>query len=46
MKALGYGLDESVISTITTQWRFQPGTFRGKPVDVQTVFGVSFIVRV
>jgi hypothetical protein len=45
IKALGYGLDESVINTITTTWRFQPGTFQGNPVDVQAMIGVSFKVK-
>jgi TonB family protein len=42
LRGLGYGLDESAIQTITTQWRFQPGTFKGKPVDVQAMAEVAF----
>jgi hypothetical protein len=29
---VGYGLDESAISTIATKWRFKPGTLNGMPV--------------
>jgi TonB family protein len=42
LKGLGYGLDESAINTIATKWRFRPGTFNGKPVDVQANIVVSF----
>jgi TonB family protein len=42
LRGLGYGLDESAIQTITTQWRFQPGTFKGKPVDVKAMAEVTF----
>jgi TonB family protein len=42
LRGLGYGLDESALSTIATRWRFQPGTFRGQPVDVQVNIAVSF----
>jgi len=41
-KGLGYGLDESALQTIMTQWRFQPGTVKGVPVDVKTNIAVSF----
>jgi TonB family protein len=34
IKGLGYGLDESVINTIVTKWRFRPGTLNGEPIDV------------
>jgi TonB family protein len=34
IKKLGYGLEESIIDTITTKWRFKPGTRNGEPVDV------------
>lgn len=33
VKGLGYGLDESAISTIATRWRFKPGALKGEPVD-------------
>jgi TonB family protein len=42
LRGLGYGLDESAIQTITTRWRFQPGTFKGKPVDVVANTQVTF----
>jgi TonB family protein len=42
IKGLGYGLDESAIRTITTSWRFRPGTVLGKPVDVQANVQVRF----
>jgi TonB family protein len=42
LRGLGYGLDESTISTITTKWRFKPGTFKGNPVDCQLLMEVSF----
>ena len=42
LKGLGYGLDELVIDRVSKNWRFSPGTFQGKPVDVkvhiETVF--------
>ncbi len=41
---LGYGLEESAINTIATKWRFKPGTFQGKPVDVQTNIDISFLL--
>ncbi len=42
IKGLGFGLDESAISTIATKWRFKPGTFKGVPVDVQANIEVTF----
>ncbi len=42
LRGLGYGLDESAIETITTRWRFQPGTFMGRPVDIQANAEVNF----
>ena len=42
LRGLGHGLDESAIKTMTTQWRFQPGTFKGKPVDVKAMAEVVF----
>lgn len=41
-QGLGHGLDESAINTIKNRWRFEPGTFNGKPVDVQIMVEVSF----
>jgi TonB family protein len=42
LRGLGYGLDESAINTITTRWRFRPGTLNGEPVDVWANIEVSF----
>ena len=42
LKGLGYGLDESAISTIATKWRFKPGTAYGVPADVQIHIEVAF----
>ena len=42
VRGLGYGLDESAISTIANKWRFKPGTKSGVPVDVQILIEVSF----
>ncbi len=42
IRGLGYGLDESAIDTIRKQWKFEPGTVNGKPVDVQANIEVSF----
>ena len=41
-RGLGYGLDESAINTITGTWRFTPGTFQGKPRDVQAEISIVF----
>lgn len=43
LRGLGYGLDESAINTLRTQWRFKPGTINNdEPVDVQANIEVSF----
>jgi protein TonB len=42
LRGLGYGLDESAISTIANKWRFKPGTFNGVPADVLIKVEVSF----
>jgi TonB family protein len=42
VKGLGYSLDQSVINTIATKWRFQPGTSDGTPIDVQILIEISF----
>jgi len=42
VRGLGYGLDESAIETIARKWRFRPGTFEGKPVDMQITVEVVF----
>lgn len=42
LKGLGYGLDESAIGMVEKEWRFSPGTFQGKPVDVKCTIEFSF----
>jgi TonB family protein len=42
IKSLGYGLDESAIQTISSKWRFKPGTLKGTPVDMETRIEVRF----
>jgi TonB family protein len=42
VKGLGYGLDNSAINTISSKWRFKPGTLNGNPVDVITNIEVNF----
>ncbi len=42
LKGLGYGLDESVVNTLSRQWKFKPGTLNDEPVDVSVVMEVSF----
>lgn len=44
IRGLGYGLDESAIRTIASKWRFRPGTYKGKPVDVQIDIEVAFSI--
>jgi TonB family protein len=39
-----YGLDQEAVST-ALKWRFRPGTFQGKPVDVIVVIAVEFTLR-
>ncbi len=42
LRGIGYGLDQKAIETITNEWRFEPGTRDGQPVDVQVNLEVSF----
>jgi periplasmic protein TonB len=42
LKGLGYGLDDSAINTISTKWRFSPGTRNGTKVDVIANIEVRF----
>jgi TonB family protein len=42
VRGLGYGLDESAINTITSSWKFNPGTLNGNPVDVQARIEIGF----
>ncbi|HEX5000442.1 MAG TPA: energy transducer TonB [Terriglobia bacterium] len=41
LRKLGYGLDESAITTVRT-WKFRPGTENGKPVPVRVTMEVTF----
>jgi TonB family protein len=45
LKGLGYGLDESVIDTVSRRWRFSPGTYQGKSVDVKGQIEVVFSIH-
>ncbi len=45
LRALGYGLEESAIREIATNWRFKPGTFNGQNVDVLVTIEVNFNLR-
>ncbi len=42
LRGLGYGLDESAIRTISSKWRFKPGTLNGMPVDVLINVEITF----
>ena len=42
---LGYGLEERAIQEIANNWRFRPGTLRGRPVDVMATIEVQFNLR-
>lgn len=42
LKGLGYGLDESAVSTIATRWRFKPGALQGEPVDTSILVETTF----
>ena len=44
VRSLGFGLDESAIQALK-QWRFQPGTKNGAPVDVSLNIEVNFNLR-
>jgi TonB family protein len=45
LQGLGYGLDQSTIRTIGSEWRFEPGTLNGQPVNVQVNIEVSFRIQ-
>jgi TonB family protein len=42
VRGLGYGLDESATNTVTSLWRFKPGTLNETPVDVRANVEISF----
>jgi TonB family protein len=42
LRGVGYGLDESAMNAIAREWKFQPGTLNGKPVDVKITVETSF----
>ncbi len=42
LKALGYGLDESAMDTVTRHWKFEPAMKDGKPVDARVTVEISF----
>jgi TonB family protein len=42
IKKLSYSLDESAVNTITSKWRFKPGTRNGEPVDVISTIEIIF----
>ena len=45
LRGLGYGLEEKAIREIAANWRFRPGTLKGRPVDVLATIEVQFNLR-
>lgn len=45
IRGLGYGLEESAIREIATNWKFKPGTRNGRNVDVLATIEVAFNLR-
>jgi len=45
LRGLGYGLEEKAIQEIAANWRFRPGTLKGRPVDVLATIEVQFNLR-
>ncbi len=45
IRGLGFGLEESAIREIATNWRFKPGTLNGQNVDVLATIEVAFNLR-
>ena len=42
LRGMGYGLDESVIRTVKTRWRFLPAILDNEPIDVDGQIEVVF----
>jgi TonB family protein len=42
LRGIGFGLDQNAVSTISNEWRFEPGTLDGAPVDVHVNLEISF----
>lgn len=42
LKGIGHGLDESAIETLSKEWKFEPGTLDGQPVNVQAYIEITF----
>jgi TonB family protein len=42
IRGMGYGMDEAVINTIATKWRFKPGIKNGAPIDMKGVIEARF----
>jgi TonB family protein len=42
LRGLGYGLTEQAINKVLKEWRFEPGTSDGQPVDVEATIEISF----
>lgn len=45
IRALGYGLDESAIREIANNWKFRPGTYQGRAVDVYATIEIRFSLQ-
>ncbi len=45
IRSLGYGLDESAANAVEKDWRFQPGTLNGVPVNVLAHIELSFRLK-
>lgn len=45
IRGLGYGLEESAIREIATNWKFKPGMKDGREVDVLATIEVTFTLR-
>lgn len=45
LRGLGYGLEEKAIEEIASNWKFLPGRYNGRPVDVLATIEVQFNLR-